>query len=90
MAWVRERTIPTERLQFVGEVSANVWGQRVLRGQRDGSPTAVFSIFLDRTRYFPFQVALQLYSEAEWSPFQTLYFSENLVLPGIESEPLDL
>jgi hypothetical protein len=30
---------------------------RVPRGLRDGSLTAVFSIFLDRSRYFFFQVA---------------------------------
>jgi hypothetical protein len=28
--------------------------------------------------------------EAEWIPFQTQYFSENLVVPEIEPEPLDL
>jgi hypothetical protein len=28
--------------------------------------------------------------EAEWTPFQTHYFSENLVSSGIEPEPLDL
>jgi hypothetical protein len=44
---------------------------------------------LDRGRYFFFQVALQAH-EAEWTPFQTHYFSENLVAPGIEPEPLDL
>jgi hypothetical protein len=37
MAWVRERTIPTERPPIVGEVSANSWEQRVPRGQRDRS-----------------------------------------------------
>jgi hypothetical protein len=41
--------------------------------------------FLDRSRYFFFQVAPQLYSEAGWTPFQTHYFSENLVEP--ESKP---
>jgi hypothetical protein len=41
--------------------------------------------FLDRSRYFFFLVAPQLYS-----PFQTHYFSENLVAPGIELGPLDL
>jgi hypothetical protein len=46
--------------------------------------------FLDRYRYLFFQVAPQLCSEAEWTPFQTHYFSENLVVPGIESGPLDL
>jgi hypothetical protein len=28
--------------------------------------------------------------EAEWTPFQTHYFSENLVASGIEPGPLDL
>jgi hypothetical protein len=37
MAWVHEQTIPTEQLQLVGEVGANFCGQRVPRGQRDGS-----------------------------------------------------
>jgi hypothetical protein len=37
VAWVRERTIPTKWPPLVGEVSANVCGYRVLRGQRDGS-----------------------------------------------------
>jgi hypothetical protein len=43
--------------------------------------------FLDRSRYFFFQVAPL---EAEWTPFQAHYFSENLVAPGIEHGPLDL
>jgi hypothetical protein len=45
--------------------------------------------FLDQSRYFFFQVAPQFY-EAEWTPFQTHYFSENLVMLGIEPESLDL
>jgi hypothetical protein len=40
--------------------------------------------FVDRSRYFFFQVAPQLYSEAEWTPFQTHYFLENLVASGID------
>jgi hypothetical protein len=35
VAVVRKRTIPTERLPLVGEVSANLCGQRLLRGQRN-------------------------------------------------------
>jgi hypothetical protein len=38
--------------------------------------------FLDRIRYFFFQVA-------EWILFQTHYFSENLVVSRIETGPLD-
>jgi hypothetical protein len=43
--------------------------------------------FLDRSRYIFFQVAP---NEAEWTPFQTHYFSENLVAPGTEPGPLYL
>jgi hypothetical protein len=38
VALVRKRTIPTERPPLVGEVSINFCGQRVSRGQRNGSP----------------------------------------------------
>jgi hypothetical protein len=44
-------------------------------------PTAVNLGFLDQSRYFFIQVAPH---EAEWTSFQTPYFSENLVGPGIE------
>jgi hypothetical protein len=45
------RTIPTERLTLVSEVSANFSGYRVLRGQRNESPTVVNFGFLDRSCY---------------------------------------
>jgi hypothetical protein len=38
----RKRTIPTERPPLGGEVSANFGGQRVSRGQRNGSPRPLF------------------------------------------------
>jgi hypothetical protein len=47
-------------------------------------------VFLDRSRYFPFQAFLSCTHEAEWTLFQTYYFSENLVELGIETGPLDL
>jgi hypothetical protein len=46
--------------------------------------------FLDRSRYFFFQLLLNCTPEAEWTPFQTHYFSENLLAPGIEPGPLYL
>jgi hypothetical protein len=46
--------------------------------------------FLDRSCYFFFQVAPQLYSKAEWTPFQTNDFTENLVAPGIKPGLLEL
>jgi hypothetical protein len=44
---------------------------------------------LDLSRHFFFQVAPHLYLR-DWTPFQTHYFSENMVVPGIESGPLNM
>jgi hypothetical protein len=54
------------------------------RCQRGGSPTVVNLSFLDRSRYFFFQVAPHLSYVVEWTPFQTHSYSENLVVHGIE------
>jgi hypothetical protein len=45
VAWVRERTIPTERPPLVREVSANFADWGVSYGQCGRSPTAVISVF---------------------------------------------
>ena len=46
VALVLERTIPTERPPPVGEVSANFFADRgVSRGQRNGSPRPLISVF---------------------------------------------
>jgi hypothetical protein len=37
VAWVRDRTVPTELPPLVGELSANFCGYKVPRGQHDGS-----------------------------------------------------
>jgi hypothetical protein len=44
-AWVRERTILTERLPLVGEVSANFYGWRDFAWSAWRIHTAVFSVF---------------------------------------------
>jgi hypothetical protein len=62
VALVRKRTMLTERPPLVGEVSANLCEQRVLRGLRNEFPTAINLGFLDRSRYFFSQVAPQLSS----------------------------
>jgi hypothetical protein len=58
------------------------------RGQRDGSlrpysrlPSPEPLLFLSSSSST---------HEAGWTPFQTLYFPENLVEPEIENGPLDL
>jgi hypothetical protein len=56
----------------------------VSRGQHGGTPTVVYLSFLDRSRYFSFKYLLIYPHEAEWTPFQTHRYAENLVAPGIE------
>jgi hypothetical protein len=46
--------------------------------------------FLDRAAVLSSKYLLSCTHEAKWTPFQTHYFSENLVVPGIEPGPLDL
>jgi hypothetical protein len=61
MVGVRERTIPTERPPLVGEEIANLCGQGVPRGQRDGS-LRPYSWFSRQESLLFYQVAPQLYS----------------------------
>jgi hypothetical protein len=65
--------MPTERPPLVGEVVPTF-------ADRGQIPTVVNLDFLDRSLYYFFQVA----PRAEWTPFQTHCFSENLEAPGIE------
>jgi hypothetical protein len=44
VALVRKRTIPIERPPLVGEVSANFCGERMSRGQRNGSPRPYYRV----------------------------------------------
>jgi hypothetical protein len=60
LASVRQRTIPTERPPLVGEVRANVYD----RGCHLVSMTDPYGHilgFIDRSRYFFFQVAPRVY-----------------------------
>jgi hypothetical protein len=61
MVLVRERTIPTERQPLVGKVSANVFGLRVPRGQREGS-LRPYSRYSRQEPLLFYQVGPQLYS----------------------------
>jgi hypothetical protein len=67
VAWVRERIIPIERPPFVGEVSVNFLdtGCYVVSVMDSYCPILGF---LDRNRYFSFQVAPQLYSRSWVGP----------------------
>jgi hypothetical protein len=67
VAWVHERTIPTERPQFVGEVNAKFAdGECHMVRMTDHYGRNL--CFLDRSLYFFFQVAPQLYSRGWVDP----------------------
>jgi hypothetical protein len=51
---------------------------------------AVFSDFYTGAATFSFKKPLKCTHEAEWTPFQFHYFSENLVVLGIEPGPTDM
>jgi hypothetical protein len=53
-------------------------------GQRGGSRTVVNPSFVDQSRYFSSKQLLIYPHEAEWTPYQTHCYTENLVAPGIE------
>jgi hypothetical protein len=48
------------------------------------------SVFQTGAATFSLKYLLNYTHEAEWTPFQTHYFSENLVVPAIGPRPLDL
>jgi hypothetical protein len=68
LAWVRERTLPTEWPPLVGEDSANVCGWRVPHGQRDGSLRPYCRISRPEPLLF-LSSAPQLYSRGWVDPF---------------------
>jgi hypothetical protein len=89
VAWIRERTIPTSDRRL----SAKLMPTFADIGYHVVSVTDPYDRnlgFLDRNRYFFFQVAPHLYSRGWVDPVPDPYFSENLVSPGIEPGPLDL
>jgi hypothetical protein len=47
-------------------------------------------VFLDRSPYFSLNYLLNFIHLVEWTPFQTHFFSENLVAQEIERGLLDL
>jgi hypothetical protein len=53
-------------------------------------PYGRMSIFWTAAATFSSKQLLNCTHETEWALFQTQYFSENLVAPGIKPRPLDL
>jgi hypothetical protein len=67
VAWVRERTIPTERPPLDGEINA-IFADRGCHVVRVTDPYGRILGCLHRSRYFFFQVAPQLYSRGFVDP----------------------
>jgi hypothetical protein len=68
MASVRERTIPSERSPLVGELSANLCGQRGVAWAARQIPYDRNLGFINRSPYYFSQVAPQLYSRGWADP----------------------
>jgi hypothetical protein len=83
--------MPTKPPPLVCKVSAKFYGYRVPRGQLDGSlqPYSRLSR-LRQLLFFFLKELLNCTDEAERTALKTHYFSENVVVPEIESGPLDL
>jgi hypothetical protein len=54
------------------------------RGQRGGSPTSLISVFWTGAATFLSSSSSFILRRAEWTPFQTHCYSENLLASGIE------
>jgi hypothetical protein len=81
--------MPAEQHPLVSDVSANFF-DRGCHMVNVTDPYGCILGFLDRSHYFFFffKKLLNCVHEAEWTRFQTHYFSENLVEPGIEPGPV--
>jgi hypothetical protein len=88
VALVREPTVPTERPTLVGEVSAKFANKGCLVVSAM-DPHSCILCFLDRSRYFCFQVAPQLYSRGYVVPVPDPLLHRKSG-PGVEPWPLDL
>jgi hypothetical protein len=62
MALVHKRTIPTEQLSLVGEVSANFLHIEGCHVVSSTNPHGCILCFLNQSHYYFFQVSPQLYS----------------------------
>jgi hypothetical protein len=82
VAWVRK--------PLIGEASANFLRLKGAMWSARRIPTAVLLTFSTESATFSSKYLHSCTHEAEWTPFQNHYFSENLEALGIEPGPLDL
>jgi hypothetical protein len=74
VASVHKRTLPTERPPLVSEVSANFFADRGCHVVSVTNPYGRILAFLDRSRYYFFQVPPQLYSRGWVDTVSDQYF----------------
>jgi hypothetical protein len=80
VASVRKQTTSTKRPSFVGEVSVDVCGQRVSRGQRNGSLRPYSGFSRQEVLLYFIKLVPQLYSRGWVIPF---YFPKTLRIIAI-------
>jgi hypothetical protein len=76
--------MPNEGTPLVCEVNTSFCRWRGVAWAAQRVSTVINHGFLDRSHYISLKCLLSYAHEAEWTPFQTYYFSENLVALGIE------
>jgi hypothetical protein len=72
------------RPQLFGELQCQILPIEGVALSAQRFPTALNFGFLDRSPYFSLKLSLIYLHESEFTPFQTHYYSENSVAPGIE------
>jgi hypothetical protein len=87
---VRERTIRPSDRRLSAKWVPTFADRGVSHGQRDGSLRPWSRFPRPEQLLFISSSSSIVLNEAEWTPFQTHYFSENVVAQGIEPGPLDL
>jgi hypothetical protein len=75
--------------ELVCLLADTIWNEAVT-GSADNAVPLHADIPYTGAATFSFKQLLSCTHEAEWTPFRTHYFSENLVAPEIEPRPQDL
>jgi hypothetical protein len=84
---VRERTIPTERPPLVDEIYCQLlWIEECRVVSSADLLRSLMSVFYTGAATFLSSSSSFILTSAEWTPFQTHCYSENLVESGIEPE----
>jgi hypothetical protein len=82
---VRKQTMPTERPPLVSEIWCQLlWIEGCCMVSAVDPPRSLISVFYTGAATFLSSSSLFILTRAEWTPFQTHCYAENLVAPRIE------